>query len=188
MTKKTPSHKASAMAWPSAAGKVRRDEQRRPVEQDPRDVAKRGWLPFADLTSHRWVRTELGRVDPDGRAERRQAACDCSHHRDGQRQMAARRALRDVRDPGKPSTAGARKKLPWMLAHRTAIGTTSHNRRGCAARSTTKNRVNANSAIPISCGRSASAGADTANAPRASHAAVRTPSPGDGTARRSWPQ
>ena len=70
-----------------------------------------------------------------------------------------------------PSTAGARKKLPWTFAHRTAIGTTNHNRRGCVTRSTTRKSVNANRAIAMSCGRSASAGAETANAPSASHAA-----------------
>ena len=76
-----------------------------------------------------------------------------------------------------PSTAGARKKLPWTFAHRTAIGTTNHNRRGCVTRSTTRKSVNANRAIAMSCGRSASAGAETANAPSASHAARRTPVP-----------
>ena len=76
-----------------------------------------------------------------------------------------------------PSTAGARKKLPWTFAHRTAIGTTSHRRRACAARSVTSRSVSANSAMAISCGRRAIAGAATANAPSASHAASRTPVP-----------
>ena len=64
-----------------------------------------------------------------------------------------------------------RKKLPWTLAQTARRSGRHHSRRGCAARSMTRNSVNANSAIPMSCGRSASAGAETTNAPRASHAA-----------------
>ena len=86
----------------SAAREVRRDEHGGPVEQDPRDVAQRGRLPFADQARHRRVRPELRRVDPDGWAERRQATGDRGHHRDGQREVAARRALCHVCDPGKP--------------------------------------------------------------------------------------
>ena len=87
---------------PSPAGEVRRDEQRGPVEQDSRDVTQRGRLPLADQARHRGVRTELGRIDPDRWAERRQAARHSGHHRDGQREVATRRALCNVGDPGEP--------------------------------------------------------------------------------------
>ena len=77
----------------------------------------------------------------------------------------------------RPRTAGARKKLPCTFAQAIAMNGTSQSLRGCSWRSTTSRSVNENNAIAMSWGRSASAGAATMNAPRASHAASRASRP-----------
>ena len=72
----------------------------------------------------------------------------------------------------RPSTTGARKKLPWRFAQTSTRNGIAQRPAGWRRRSETRTSRIAKQAMPSNCGRSARAGAATANAPSVSERRV----------------
>ena len=191
MTKKKPSQ-SERRPWrgPSAAREVRRDEQGRAEEQDPRDVAQRGRLPLADQAGHGGVRDRAAPRTPrrTGRTGVRQQATTVTTATASAR-WPARRSFGDVLDPGEPEHGRRQEEAavdvrpqdsdrddqPQPPRVRSAIDDEEQRQREQRHRDELRAERQRRRR-------------DGERAERQPGRALGRRSPGDGTARRSWPQ